>query len=83
VIRNIQDDIYGSRHAYVDLVNPDFSVLCASLGVPHFKLADPAQTAATLERAMAVTSGPVIVEVDMAAWGPFAAKFAGPILKKD
>jgi acetolactate synthase-1/2/3 large subunit len=26
--------------------------------------------------------GPVIVEVDMAAWGPFKAKFAGPILKK-
>ncbi len=83
VIRNIQDDIYGSRHAYVDLVNPDFSVLCASLGVPHFKLADPAQTAATLERAMQVKSGPVIVEVDMESWGPFAAKFAGPILKKD
>jgi acetolactate synthase-1/2/3 large subunit len=83
VIRNIQDDIYGSRHAYVDLVNPEFSVLCASLGVPHFKLDDPAQTAATLERAMQVASGPVLVEVDMDAWGPFAAKFAGPILKKD
>ena len=30
-----------------------------------------------------VTGGPVMVEVDMKAWGPFAAKFAGPILKKD
>ena len=28
-------------------------------------------------------SGPVMVEVDMTAWGPFSAKFAGPILKKD
>ena len=27
--------------------------------------------------------GPVVVEVDMKAWGPFAAKFAGPILKKE
>jgi acetolactate synthase-1/2/3 large subunit len=27
--------------------------------------------------------GPVIVEIDMQAWGPFAARFAGPMLKKD
>jgi len=83
VIKNIQDDIYGSRHCYVDLVNPDFAALCASLKVPHFRLADPAQTAATLEQALRVSGGPVMVEVDMKAWGPFAAKFAGPILKKD
>jgi len=83
VIKNIQDDIYGSRHCYVDLVNPDFAGLCASLKVPHFRLSDPAQTAAILEQALQVTGGPVMVEVDMKAWGPFAAKFAGPILKKD
>jgi acetolactate synthase-1/2/3 large subunit len=83
VIKNIQDDIYGSRHCYVDLVNPDFAGLCASLQVPHFRLSDPAQTAATLEQALQVTGGPVLVEVDMKAWGSFAAKFAGPILKKD
>ena len=82
VIRNIQDDIYGGRHCYVDLVNPDFATLCASLKVPHFLLANPQQTGATLTEALQ-TSGPVLVEVDMKAWGPFAAKFAGPILKKD
>ena len=82
VIRNIQDDIYGSRHCYVDLVNPDFGTLCGSLKVPHFRLADPAQTGDTLARALQQV-GPVMVEVDMKAWGPFAAKFAGPILKKD
>ncbi|MEO6624630.1 MAG: thiamine pyrophosphate-binding protein [Burkholderiaceae bacterium] len=82
VIRNIQDDIYGGRHCYVDLVNPDFATLCASLKVPHFRLADPARTEATLRDAAALP-GPVLVEVDMQAWGPFAAKFAGPILKKD
>ncbi len=81
VIRNIQDDIYGGRHCYVDLVNPDFATLCASLKVPHFRLADPARTEATLREAAAL-SGPVLVEVDMHTWGPFAAKFAGPILKK-
>lgn len=82
VIKNIQDDIYGSRHCYVDLVNPDFAALCASLKVAHFRLADPARTKATLSEALALP-GPVLVEVDMPAWGPFAAKFAGPILKKD
>jgi acetolactate synthase I/II/III large subunit len=81
VIRNIQDDIYGHRHCYVDLLNPEFATLCASLNLPHFRLSDPARAEATLAEAAKV-AGPVIVEVDMRAWGPFAAKFAGPILKK-
>lgn len=83
VIRNIQDDIYGSRHCYVDLVNPDFAALCASLKLPHLRLADPALADTVLEQALQIRGGPVVVEVDMKAWGPFAAKFAGPILKKD
>ena len=82
VIKNIQDDIYGGRHCYVDLVNPDFSALCASLKVPHFLLSDPSTTGDTLAVALQL-SGPVMIEVDMAAWGPFTAKFAGPIVKKD
>jgi acetolactate synthase-1/2/3 large subunit len=82
VIKNIQDDIYGSRHCYVELHTPDFAAFCASLKVTHFKLQEPAQTADVLAKAFAA-SGPVIVEVDMQSWGPFAAKFAGPILKKD
>jgi acetolactate synthase-1/2/3 large subunit len=82
VIRNIQDDIYGGRHAYVDLHNPDFATFCASLGAQHLKLATPAETAGVLAKACELR-GPVVVEVDMKSWGPFAAKFAGPILKKD
>ncbi|MES1977091.1 MAG: thiamine pyrophosphate-binding protein [Pseudomonadota bacterium] len=82
VIKNIQDDIYGSRHCYVDLHTPDFAQFCASLKVTHFRLGEPAQTKDVLEKAFAA-SGPVVVEVDMKTWGPFAAKFAGPILKKD
>jgi acetolactate synthase-1/2/3 large subunit len=83
VIRNIQDDIYGSRHCYVDLHTPDFAQFCASLRVPHFKLNDPAQTREVLQTALAQGQGPVVVEVDMDAWGPFAVKFAGPPKKKD
>lgn len=82
VIRNIQDDIYGSRHAYVDLHTPDFAAFCASLGVRHFRLEEPAATADVLAQARELR-GPVVVEVDMKRWGPFSAKFAGPILKKD
>lgn len=82
VIKNIQDDLYGSRHCYVDLHNPDFAQFCGSLTVPHYKLTDPAQSAAVLKQAFE-QAGPVVVEIDMNAWGPFAAKFAGPILKKD
>ena len=81
VIRNIQDDIYGSRHCYVDLVNPDFGTLCASLKVAHFRLDVPEQARTVLAQAFAA-AGPVVVEVDMKSWGPFAARFAGPILKK-
>jgi acetolactate synthase I/II/III large subunit len=82
VIKNIQDDIYGSRHCYVDLHTPDFAQFCASLKLPHFRLSNPKHTREVLTQAMQL-SGPVMVEVDMKAWGPFAAKFAGPILKKD
>lgn len=82
VIKNIQDDIYGSRHAYVELHTPDFAQLCASLKVPHFKVSDPAQTAETLRQALRI-QGPAVLEIDMDAWGPFAAKFAGPPKKKD
>ena len=82
VIKNIQDAIYGNRHCYVDLVNPVFETLCASMNVPHFLLSDPLRTGEVLATALKL-SGPVMVEVDMKAWGPFTAKFAGPIAKTD
>jgi len=82
VIRNIQDDIYGSRHAYVELHTPDFAQFCASLQVPHFKVSDPANTAEALREALAI-DGPAVLEIDMQSWGPFAVKFAGPPKKKD
>ena len=82
VIKNIQDDIYGSRHCYVELHTPDFAQLCASMKVPHHRLNDPLAARETLAQALA-QPGPVVVEVDMEAWGPFAVKFAGPPKKKE
>lgn len=82
MIRNIQDDIYGSRHCYVDLHTPDFAQLCASMRVPHHRLTDPAAARDTLSQALS-QRGPVVVEVDMNTWGAFAVKFAGPPKKKE
>ncbi|NBS08283.1 MAG: thiamine pyrophosphate-binding protein [Betaproteobacteria bacterium] len=77
VIQNIQDAIYGGRRCYVDLCTPDFSLLCASLKMPHFLLSGPENCDSVLAQALA-HDGPVMVEVDMTSWGPFATKFAGP-----
>ena len=49
VIRNIQDDLYGSRHCYVDLHTPDFAQFCASLQVTHLSLSDPSQAESVLK----------------------------------
>ena len=85
VIKNIQDDLYGARHGYVDLVTPKFGAWCSSLGVHHLLLSDPKRTEETLRAAQALQhqgAGAVMVEVDMKAWGAFNTKFAGPPLKK-
>jgi acetolactate synthase I/II/III large subunit len=81
VIRNIQDEYYGGRHCYVDLHTPDFAQFCASLKVAHVRLQDASQADAAVREAISL-KGPVVLEVDMQTMGPFAARFAGPPLKK-
>ena len=77
VIRNIQDAEYGGRRGDTDLLAPDFGRFCASFGVPHRRVAAPAEVAPALAWAAGV-EGIAVVEVDMAAYGPFAAGYAGP-----
>ena len=77
VIRNIQDAQYDSRYHYSALHTPDFGAHCASIGLAHRKVAAIADFAATLDAALA-EPGPVLIEVDMLAIGPFAESFAGP-----
>jgi acetolactate synthase-1/2/3 large subunit len=77
VIRNIQDAVYGSRHCYVDLHTPDFAALCASMQAGYLRLDAPERTEAVIGQALQMR-GPVVVEVDMSAWGEFPVKFAGP-----
>jgi len=77
VIRNIQDAQYDGRHHYSALKTPDFATLCAATDMPHRRVADVGDFAATLDTALA-EDGPVLIEVDMKAIGPFAQAFAGP-----
>jgi acetolactate synthase-1/2/3 large subunit len=77
VIKNIQDAQYDGRHVYSTLMTPDFAGLCASVGMPHRKVSSETDFADALDAALA-EGGPVLVEVDMLAIGPFAQPFAGP-----
>ncbi len=77
VIRNIQDAQYGGRHEYSNILTPDFSLLCASIGMPHARVSAAEDFGLALDAAMA-EAGPNMIEVDMIAIGPFAESFAGP-----
>jgi acetolactate synthase-1/2/3 large subunit len=77
VIRNIQDAQYAGRRVYADILTPDFSLVCQSVGLPHQHVSDIAAFDAALERALA-TPGPQLIEIDMVTIGPFSRSFAGP-----
>ena len=81
VIRNIQDARYGGRRHYADLLTPDFSALCASMGVRHLTAASVEAFRRTLPKSLE-GAGPVVLEVDMAGIGPFARPFAGPPVRE-
>ena len=77
VIRNIQDAQYGGRHHYLLANHPDFAQLAGSLGLPHRRIDTTETFAAALDAAL-VTPGPIMLEIDMVAIGPFAQAFGGP-----
>jgi acetolactate synthase I/II/III large subunit len=81
VIRNIQDAQYGGRRYYADLHTPDFERLAQSIALPFHRVRDLGQIGATLRDALA-QAGPVVIEIDMTAVGPFAQQFSGPPVKK-
>ena len=77
VIRNIQDAQYGGRHVYSNILTPDFSLVCASVGLAHERVSDITDFDAAFDRALAAP-GPRLIEIDMVAIGPFSQSFAGP-----
>ncbi len=77
VIRNIQDAQYDGRRVYADILTPDFALICQAIGLPHQRISDITKFAAVFDSALAA-SGPVLIEIDMTAIGPFNQSFAGP-----
>jgi len=77
VIRNIQDAVYGARHAYVELHTPDYTQLAQSMGLRHALVSDLKNFSGVIKGALA-EPGPFLLEVDMLAVGGFATQFAGP-----
>lgn len=81
VIKNIQDDAYGERRYFSDIMIPDFERLCAAMSLPHRKITDLSAVPEALSAAMKAR-GPVMIEIDMNAVGPMRHKFAGPPKKQ-
>jgi acetolactate synthase I/II/III large subunit len=81
VIKNIQDAHYGGRRYFADLHTPDFALVARSVGLSYMNVRAASQFASVIAEA-AHMRGPVMVEVDMTAVGPFATAFAGPPARK-
>ena len=82
VIRNIQDDVYGSRHHYSNILIPDFEKIISGVdGIEHFHVNALSDFRDVFRKANTV-KGPSIIEVNMTAIGPFKVAFAGPPTKK-
>ncbi|WP_217701716.1 thiamine pyrophosphate-binding protein [Pseudooceanicola sp. HF7] len=77
VIQNIQDAQYDGRRHYSKIAVPNFAKLCDAVEMPHMKVTDIDAFEAALDEAIA-RPGPVVLEVDMVAIGPYAQQFAGP-----
>lgn len=77
VIRNIQDQEYGSRRCYTELQAPSFALMAGSLGIRHQLVRDLGEFPAALSSALG-EPGPAMIEIDMASAGTFGIKFSGP-----
>jgi acetolactate synthase I/II/III large subunit len=77
VLRNMQD-AHGGQRAGVDLATPGFARLADAVGIAYRRIAEPAQAAPVLDAAVRVR-GPVLVEVDLAAFGDMPRPFTPPV----
>jgi acetolactate synthase-1/2/3 large subunit len=81
VIRNIQDHKFGGRHYLANILTPDMQTMAAAVGLPAVRVSDTAGFAAALAE-FGARRGPAMLEVDMVAFGPYAAAFAGPPVRE-
>lgn len=80
IMRNLQDSHYEGRRFAADLVMPDFGLFAKAFGVPHRKVTSADDFVPALKEMLPV-KGPTVIEVDMAAVGPFAQPFHGPLAR--
>jgi acetolactate synthase-1/2/3 large subunit len=81
VIRNIQDHKFGGRHYLADILTPDLQGIAAAIGLPAVRVGDTAGFTGALAT-LGAREGPALLEVDMVAFGPYAAAFAGPPVRE-
>jgi acetolactate synthase I/II/III large subunit len=77
VIRNIQNKHYAGRTFGVELQAPDFLKLAEAFGLNGYRVRALEEFRPALVAALA-SGQPSLIEIDMAAIGPFAVPFAGP-----
>ncbi len=65
MVRQWQELFYDDRKSGVDLEgNPDFCKLAAAYGIPSFNIKRPADIKRQLEKAFAITDGPVLIHAE-------------------
>jgi acetolactate synthase-1/2/3 large subunit len=77
VIRHIQDELYGGRRFFHDLKSPSLEDLARVAGLHYGKVSATAELGDRVAEALRV-GGPSLVEVDMAAIGPYPPYFKPP-----
>jgi len=77
VIRHIQKGVSPGRNYYDALRAPSFEHLAKAADMPYWKASTLEDVGRHLSAALS-RSGPTLVEVDMAAIGPFTPKFQAP-----
>jgi acetolactate synthase-1/2/3 large subunit len=77
VLRNLQES-QGKERSAVDLTTPDFALLSESLGLAYRRIGSAAEAQPVLEDAVSLR-GPVVIEIDLAAYGEMPAPFTPPV----
>lgn len=77
VLRNMQD-AQGNPRTGVDLATPHFESLAGALGLGYRRIRSRVEVVPTLTEAVEA-GGPVLVEVDLASYGPMPTPFTPPV----
>src|SRR3546814_16341926 len=75
VIKHIQDALQGGRNYYADFQNPALEDVAKLAGMSYAKVGRAEELGDVVAK-LVKTSGPCLVEVDMAAIGPLPYYFA-------